>query len=165
MSSFLALAVVDPTFRKALAKMPPPKDKAISTASLDELLTSTADVVMDRLASGILGHSRDPNMRAAIDRLAGVLGRIEKDDRTLIERKAHGLLSQADSTVSGYLAKAGEWLWTRGDGKFSVERTNWKTQTRSYLNNAALVTAGLISEAHGKSVASALVDAGNKTKV
>lgn len=92
MATFLALSQVSPELRLALSRIDPPKDVTITARSqgefsLDELLNTTAESMMNTLSTvivedgtglaGLKSRFGPQKTTETLDRLALVLGRIE----------------------------------------------------------------------------------------
>ena len=118
MSVFLALSQVDPVLRRALNRMDLPKDREVSFESVDQMLTTAAESVLNTLATGVSGEGRGSrNAETALDRLTGVLGRIERDQHTQIEKQAGSLLGAGETRLKGWLQARSEKLVQWADAR------------------------------------------------
>lgn len=125
MSSFLALAMVDDSFRNVLSKMPLPKTETNQEGTLDALLENVANASMDRLAQLISGErSSDRNVQAALDRLAATMIQNVGDQRTFIETRLENGLDGVDRYMNNTIHKLGDAIGSRAEriGRSSSNR-------------------------------------------
>lgn len=165
LASFLALAQVDPAFRKILDGIALPKDRQVSYASTDEFLTSLTNSTLDTLGTAISGGSmQSRTSREALDRLSLVLGEIEKDERLWIEKQTQGFLDTIDQKGSKFLSSVGERLSQWADDEAVASLGKARNAVKDTIRQGAAIVGSLMNENRGKAMASAAVSLGNQSK-
>lgn len=93
---FLGLALTNDKFRDQLRRVALPKTQRNRNDSLDNVLSNTAQGVMDQLSVRLSGQNKNSDVQAAIDALANKLQRTVKDRETYIDQMSDGVTGLAD---------------------------------------------------------------------
>ena len=153
LSVFLALSQTDESLRRALRSLRLPKDRGVSTESVDAFLTSAAESAMNTLASTIAGEGLgNKALGPSLDRLAVVLGRIETDRHSLVEKKLGGLLGEGETRVRGLLKEGADRLVDWGQERESQRPLG----EVDYLASGAKALAMLVDEDRAELAAKAV---------
>jgi hypothetical protein len=103
MSTFLALSMIDPQFRKILSEMPLPASEKNKDGSLDATLMNAGTASMDHLSTYLSGQSfKDKNIQATLDSLTVEITNNVNDQKSFIE-KSEGILNRIDADTGKYI--------------------------------------------------------------
>lgn len=170
MSGVMALAMVDEGFRSILDKTPLPVDRRISFESTDDFLESLGESMMNTLGTALseegrgLHDGRSRSVREALDQLAQIIGRIEEDRRSWLERKTYEALNAGDGLAQDLLQGLGTRLVDWG-GKNRVQNPRTLRElTGEGIRSGARLMAGLVSESRGEAIAESLLSFSNETQ-
>ncbi len=98
--SFLALAMVNDTFRDILTKVETPKVAKDNGGDLDAYLNNLGNASMDNLAILASGEGRNqPNVRAALDALTEAMIENVGDQRSYIEQQGSSIVDGIDNYI------------------------------------------------------------------
>lgn len=165
MASFLALSQVDPEFRKMLSGLKVPKGEVTSDGTLDGVLNSRTNQLMNTLAEKISGEgTNNSSIQEALDNLTLTLAQIEQDDLNLVEKKANSLLGTGDAKGRQVLSALSERLENFGNSGSRNLRKTQRVQTMDLLRSGAKLAAALIDEGRGEAMANQLTSFGNQSK-
>lgn len=166
LASFLALSQVSPEFRAMLDKKDLPKRPEIVTNSVDETLNTAANKMMDYLSSSIVDmigdRGKELSTGSALDRLAGQLARIERDNRTIVEIQANKIITGGDTLGSNLLQSAGDKMGQFADAELVTERGTLAGETENLIRKSVGILGSLTNKDRVQSMAKALTSIGNQ---
>lgn len=147
MASVLALAMVDPEFRRVLNQEELPKDRGVVFTSMDAFLESVGESMMNSLATAVSEDGRgfmatvkgkgSRTQLEALDKLAAVLSRVETDDRLAIEKRAGDLINSGDRLIQTAFGVAGSWLENKASPAVAGLAGDQKDSTRAVVADGA----------------------------
>ncbi|MBL4705091.1 MAG: hypothetical protein JKY54_11245 [Flavobacteriales bacterium] len=162
MASFLALSQMNEGFRKILADMDVPKSLDIDKSSVDNLLNSTANSMMDALSITITGEGRNnKSIKDALDKLSHVLAEQETEAESYISLHTNGLLTKGDAVGSKILGSIAGAVTKYTE--IGIAKTKSET-VKSILLGADTITSMLDAE-RGGATAKTLVTLSNRSKI
>lgn len=154
LSSFLALSQVDDNFRAILQNKEIVKSKDITSTSFDDLLTSTANSLINALAVSITNEgTNNVNTKQALDNLTVTLATVEADSSSFIEKATNTAVNTGNDAASGVISRVGRKIFKVASEK-QKETTNRAART---VLSAIKLTSGLLDENIGNVSAAAIL--------
>lgn len=135
---FLALALVDDSFRSILAKIEVPKVDKLTDKTADAVLTNLGSEGMDRLAKALVGEKNSPQVLQAIDNLA------DRFAMSQVEDEAY--LAQFTTPIGNAVDKTNNWTVDQMQ-TLSQGVADWANDKASNTNNKAVKMAAQVTEA------------------
>lgn len=160
--SFLALAMVDDSFRSILAKLDVPKSERDESGTWDARLSNLGDSMMDNLSTYMSGEGRKaPNVKAALDALVDNLIEKTGEQRTFIEQFSEKTVSGFDGWVRDQLQN----LSGKVDQKAIAVLNNSQNKFVRASARVAQLMASIVNNETTEHVASGVTSALNQMSI